>query len=74
MTETEIAEYLGAAHIIREQLWHGHLTIAGMQHAHGILTRDRHTWPDEIHTDCEWLLTQLDAELLMRELDHGVSA
>ena len=74
MTEIELAEYHGGIHVIREQLWHGHLTIRGMQHAHKILARDRATCPAEIRDECDWLLTQLDAELMMRELDHGVTA
>ena len=60
--------------MLRTQLWHGDLTIPGMQAAYKSVSGSWAVWPDRLRAECQWLLEQIDAELMMRELDHGVTA
>ncbi len=68
-TPAEVDQFVHGVEMLRTQLFNDHLTIAGMQAAHTVLSVWRPRVPKNLLVDCEWVLAQLDAALMMCELD-----
>jgi hypothetical protein len=58
--------------LIREQLWRGYLTIAGLQASYAAVQAWRDKVPLDHVAELDWILALIGDELLVRELDGAM--